>query len=721
MPRSTPAPRRPRARAAAVALALAAAPALALAGPAGPARADVEVIVKTLHFKVTTGASNRLCDVVGDLYVPADATAANPAPAILTTNGFGGSKDDQKPTAVAMSQHHYVVLSYSGLGFGGSGCPITDDDPDTDGQAARQLVSYLGGATGIAYTDFNAAAGWTGAVPALDVVKRDATAHDGTTQANDPRVGMIGGSYGGQIQFAAAGVDPRIDTIVPLITWNELTYSLTPGNGGVTTDSLQAGLPGVAKREWDSFFFGLGVTAFPRQKLGEPLAERSAHPEDASCPGFLPITCMAQVGAVATGYGDPAAQAFFHHSSVAAYLDRIRVPVLLGQGEADTLFNLQEAAANYASLKARGIPVKMMWQSWGHSRIGPAAGEYVNPLNPGDATPVLSTYQGQIFEAWFDHYLGDSGPAPALDFSYFRDWALTGSGRDAVAAAYATAPSYPLPGTERLLLSGSGSLVPTGSAVLPGAASLTTPPAGAPASYSETSAIGIAGSYGSEVPQPPPSDPAGTAATWTSAPLAADTDVVGSPTLDVTVSAPDVASQQTADPTTHLLLFAKLYDVGPDGALLLPERLVSPVRVADVRAPLHVTLPGIVHRFAQGHQLRLVVAGSDSAYSPNSAPRAVSFPTSAAAPGVLTVPVTSAPASTSDRSAAPAPAKRAAPAKKKAVRASATRRPAAKAAAARPVQPTRALAFTGLTSALPVAGAALLGGALVLRRRRRTA
>ena len=52
----------------------------------------------------------------------------------------------------------------------------------------------------------------------LDVVQLD-----GLPIANDPRVGMVGGSYGGQVQFAAAGVDQRIDTIVPLITWNDLS------------------------------------------------------------------------------------------------------------------------------------------------------------------------------------------------------------------------------------------------------------------------------------------------------------------------------------------------------------------------------------------------------------------------------------------------------------------------------------------------------------------
>src|SRR4051794_13808424 len=195
--------------------------------------------VRTLHFDTVVGpASDTHCDVVGDLYTPASATHAAPAPAILTTNGFGGSKDDQQAMASAMAQRGYVVLSYSGLGFGGSGCRIELDDPDWDGKAGSQLVSFLAGTK---------------------------AATDGTRIADvlldapgDPRVGMIGGSYGGQIQFAVAGQDPRVDTIVPIITWNDLAYSLTPNNTDLTAGVTSA-TPGVAKYQWATLFTALGI------------------------------------------------------------------------------------------------------------------------------------------------------------------------------------------------------------------------------------------------------------------------------------------------------------------------------------------------------------------------------------------------------------------------------------------------------------------------------
>src|SRR3954452_23691659 len=211
--------------------------ALALA-PASALAAD-PFTVKALTFDVMTGPkSDTPCKVAADLYKPNDASAANPAAAILATNGFGGSKTDFKALGAAYARRGYVFLAYSGLGFGGSGCKIELDDPDWDGRAGTQLVSFLGGTKA-----------------ASDGTKADYVIHDGP---GDPRMGMIGGSYGGQIQFAIAGQDPRVDAIVPQITWNDLSYSLAPNNtdfaSGVTYRT-----PGVTKTDWPVLFFGLGV------------------------------------------------------------------------------------------------------------------------------------------------------------------------------------------------------------------------------------------------------------------------------------------------------------------------------------------------------------------------------------------------------------------------------------------------------------------------------
>jgi predicted acyl esterase len=583
-----------------------------LAGvPAAAARADgPPVSVRTLHFDTVVGPSRDThCDVVGDLYTPSSASAASPAPAVLTTNGFGGSKDDQKAMATALAQRGYVVLSYSGLGFGGSGCKIHLDDPDWDGQAGSQLISFLGGT--------KAAADGT----MLDDVRLDGP--------GDPRVGMIGGSYGGQIQYAVAGQDPRVDTIVPIITWNDLAYSLTPNNtalsGGVTST-----VPGVAKYQWAALFTAVGITEGIKGIQADPSRDVT------TCPNFDERVCPAVVEAGVTGAPSPTTLELLRHASVASYVKDIKIPTLLLQGQADTLFNLNEAIATYRSLRAQGTPVKMVWQSWGHSDSAPAPGE----LGDGDGgySPVGAdgalTAEGRVVQEWFDHYLADAPAAPALDFTYFRDWV---DYRGDATPAFGRADAYPAGRDRRLLLSGSDTLVEQGRSgrVAAGSASFVTPPAGAPTSVTEISALS------QDVPL---FDAPGTFAQYTSAPLTADTDVVGPPRARLRISVPAAAPGALggAAPAALPTLFLKVQDVAPDGSVTQPGRLVAPIRPAGFGEPVDVTLPAIVHRFAAGHRVRLVVAGSDAAYRGSPLPAAVTIATDPQHPSALTLPVVDA-------------------------------------------------------------------------------
>ena len=51
--------------------------------------------------------------------------------------------------------------------------------------------------------------------------------------------------------------------------------------------------------------------------------------------------------------------------------EMVKEVLVLVQGQKDTLFNLNEAVATYRSLQAQKTPVKMIWQSWGHSDSTP--------------------------------------------------------------------------------------------------------------------------------------------------------------------------------------------------------------------------------------------------------------------------------------------------------------------------------------------------------------
>lgn len=557
--------------------------------------------VTPLNFKVQVGATgDKTCNIVGDLYTPATASATSPVPAILTTNGFGGSKNDQAGIGKAFAAKGYAVLSYSGLGFGGSGCKITLDDPDFDGKAASQLVSYLGGKTGIAFTD----AAHTTPAPALTVVKRDGT--------GDPRVGMVGGSYGGQVQFAAASVDPRIDTIVPIVTWNDLSYSLGPNNT-TQTQGVSTSTPGSVKLQWGLGFSALGVVNGLQNAPSDPSRLLP-------CPNFADFVCPALVTGGLTGFFDNPTIAAMRHASVASYIPKIKVPVLLIQGQNDTLFNLNEGVATYEALRAQKTPVKMIWQWWGHSESKPAPGE-IDLANPDSA----KQYETKRIEDWFKRYLkGDTSINTGPQFSYFRDWiSYTGT----AAPAYASSSKYPVGTASKYYLSSGSQLVK--AAPKASTQSFLTPVLGAPTSIE---ALDL------PVTDLPEIDLPGTFATWSTPTLTAPVTVVGSPKLTLTVNSPLSNATQLAGPTGQLVLFAKLVDVGPDGKGKVVRNLVAPVRIPDATKPFTVTMPGISYRFAKGHQLKLVVAGGSSNYRGNLTPAAVNISSGSTAQ-VLSLPV----------------------------------------------------------------------------------
>jgi predicted acyl esterase len=594
-------------------LAASAAVAAGLATGGGVQAAGTGYTVEHVHVDVMVGPNgDQSCGVTADLYRPDGATATDPMPAILTTNGFGGSKDDSNQSAIGrgFAQAGYVVLSYSGLGFGGSGCKIHLDDPDWDGKAGSQLIDVLAGTR--SFTDET-----TGQTGRVDYVAQNAP--------GDPRVGMIGGSYGGEIQYAVAMQDPRVDALIPLITWNDLSYSLAPNNTDLTQGVTYA-TPGVAKKEWIDLFFGDGIVDGVQGATVDPS-------RDVGCPNFTDQACTAAAQLNTAGYPDDSTLALARHASVSTYAAQVRTPTLLVQGEKDTLFNLQEAVATFHTFQAQGTPVRMVWQSWGHSDGTPAPGEL-----DFNAPSLRDSYLGSRFLDWMDHYVRGDAAAPVGPlFSYFRDWVPYNTAPDAagtaVAKAYAERSTFSEQPTASLYLSGSDVLTPSAAGVAAGSATYANASV-APTSYSETSGL-----EGGQVNQPP-SDQPGTYVAYTSPPLAKSTALVGSPRLTLHLQAPVAQTTQSTGPAGNLIVFVKIYDVAPDGTQTLKNRLISPVRVADVSQGIDVTLPGVVQQFRAGHRIRLVVAASDAAYANNAAPQPVTLTTSPQQPGTLRLPLT---------------------------------------------------------------------------------
>ena len=601
---------------------------VALAPPAAAA----DIVPRDLTITVTDlGPEHRTCYIDADLYVPDGVSAANPAPSLLLTNGFGGTKEDQADLAQGFGELGYVSLSYTGIGFvDGDNCPITLDDREHDGAAASQLIRFLGGDPAIVATDDGAG---DQPVHVDQVVREDAT----TGTPYDPQVGVTGGSYGGQIQFATAGFEhaagtDRLDAIVPLITWNDLSYSLAPDNSGLPEGTARSGSvgasgPGVFKYQWASLFttVGVGDGAADASALVDPT--RAQNYVDNNCANFELQVCQALLEVSTLGYPSQASIDFLRSNSVASYMDDVRVPTLIGQGQADTLFNLQESVATYTSLKRQGTPVSLVWQSWGHSDSSPQPGE-LDERNPENSL------EGRAALAWFGHYVRGLGTAPPQGFAYYRDWVYAAT--NDITKAYATASSYPVGKERTWYLSGSsaggsdGALVTSQRQVTPGLSAYSSSTPVGP-NYTETSGLDQEQAV---------TDPPGSAIRFATAPLTKPMDVVGSPQLTVQLTSPTVAATQLGDPAGQLVVYAKLYDIAPDGTTIeLPNRLIAPARVDDVTQPVTIELPGIVHRFDRGHRMVVVLAGGDFAYRGSSVPQPVELSTGPGLDQRLTVPV----------------------------------------------------------------------------------
>lgn len=519
------------------------------------------------------------------LYVPDNATARTPKPAILMTHGFGLTKDANEvvDTAEFFAAHGYVVLTWTSSGFGESGGCITLQSADWDVPSARQLITRVLGSRAF--------------------VARD---------RRGVRVGTIGGSYGGGLQLPLAAADDRIRTAIPGRTWNSLAYSLDPNNrvapGDRTGFEHDRNRQGVFKKEWTSLFYASGNAQPGQGNGGCPEAKAaSGDPEEmagaAGCPGYYLALCRTYGLLSTTGDSDAAARRLLARASASTFLDDVDVPVLLVQGQSDTLFNLNDAVATYQGLRRRGVPVGMIWNSGGHGGYSSRPGECeVYDGRDRTVAQLDRCYLTLRSLRWMDHWLkgrpGGRGPG----FTWHRDW-VPYAGRGPADEQYGAAPAFPRPGTTRFALSGTSRLVPPGVAARAGRPSFLNPPGGEPAAYSETS------NFTGPDAEPssgdvPPEEVEGQFAAFTSRAFRRSFASVGVPAARLRISHTN---------GEDLVFYAKVYDVAPDGQERLIHRLISPVRVPDAALddPVRVRLAGFAHRFRKGHRVRLVLCSTD--------------------------------------------------------------------------------------------------------------
>jgi ABC-2 type transport system ATP-binding protein len=531
---------------------------------------------RTLDLRLTVGTGpngNQPVDLDLRYFVPDGASASRKVPAVLLAHGFGGTKDSTRADAEDLASHGYAVLTYTAQGFGTSTGQIHLDSPDYEVRDAQRLLD------------------WLAARPEIR-----------TDGPGDPRVGVVGGSYGGGLALLLAAQDTRVDAIVPMITWNDLARSFLPdATGG---DPGQ----GVFKKGWAGIFFGSGglggdasaggggsastdaVTGAGAGSAGDSGGPGSPVPGgvaglDPACGRFAADVCAAYLRVATSGRGDPAAVALLRRSSPAGVLDRIEAPTLLVQGTADTLFPLSEADANARGIAAAGTPVRVAWFTGGHD---------------GGAGPQSDRDRLRFLTAqWLDHYVKGSGPMPSDGFTWSRITGFNALDRGVVTSAL-SADHYPTD-----LRSGTGS--PRTVAVSGPPQPIANPPDGNPAAMSSLPLAGGLSSFVNGVV----TDVPGQNARFSSAPLDRAVDVVGAPTVSI----------KAASPTGEAVLFVKLYDVDEQGVSTLSSGLIAPVRLSglarDIAAatPVTVTLPPIVRRIEAGHTVRVVVATADQSYA----------------------------------------------------------------------------------------------------------
>jgi ABC-2 type transport system ATP-binding protein len=235
---------------------------------------------------------------------PLGATKRHRVPMILHSHGWGGSRTTDPAAFDQWLKAGYAVLSFDQRGFGESGGHAYVENPRVEGHDVTRLVRFIA---------------------KLRWVQRDGP--------GDPRLGAIGGSYGGGYQFLAAFEQlrrkgkPVFDALAPEITWHDLNRSLAP--------------VGVVRTEWA---LALSAASLPTDAL--PPNVYKALVEGAAT-GFWPDGSIPGTEDMETFF---AANGPSYHVSKGR---RLSIPLLLGQGTTDSLFNLQQGLDNWRTTLTR--------------------------------------------------------------------------------------------------------------------------------------------------------------------------------------------------------------------------------------------------------------------------------------------------------------------------------------------------------------------------------
>jgi ABC-2 type transport system ATP-binding protein len=488
-----------------------------------PINAQAESII-TKFITTTPGVS-----IDTSLYIP----SKTPAPAILIAHGFGGSKDSVASDAQYFASKGYVVLTWTARGFGKSTGQISMNAQDGEVADTRALISYLS--------------------------KSKYVTQD---KADDPRVGIMGGSYGGANALLSASADSRIDAVIADITWSDLAQGLFPQSVAGSSQS------GVFKKVWAGTFFS--AVSLQSAYLGE-------------CGSFTQAWCDAYRSAVINGAPSPDERALLASVSPINFVSTLNAPTLLSQGQADSLFPLSESVRTADAIKKANpqLPLSMIWHAGGH-----------------DGGTDQSEYLRTQYLNWFKKHLSKTD----LDFPTFQFTRTNGSislQDSTVIPKVFSSNQLPTQASQKQL----PLLTPTVAA--------SYPIGGIPSAISSLPGIGSAGALASRV--------VSTFSGFSPAFLPAQSGLLESAPLSEPISfvGPSTIKLRITSTTGDATLFFSLVTKSPSGAITQPNGVVAPVRLSAIPqggVDVIVNLPSVIMDASVGDVVAVGVSTTDQGY-----------------------------------------------------------------------------------------------------------
>lgn len=463
------------------------------------------------------------------LYLPKNL----PAAAVLIAHGFGGTKDSVAGEAKYFADKGFVVLTWSARGFGKSTGLIQMNSIDAEVADSQALISELSRNKNVL----------------LD-------------KPGDPKVAIMGGSYGGANALLTASVDQRIDAVIADITWSNLEQSLLPQSALGVTES------GAFKKIWAGTFF----TAVTLQNafLGE-------------CGSLSQNFCDSYQSAVLQGELSEVQRELLASISPINYARSIKAPTLLSQGQADSLFPLNESYQTAEAINSSNpeTPLSLIWHGGGH-----------------DGGNSQADYLRAQYLQWLKKYLNNE----ELSFPVFQFTKSNGSislQDTTVIPKVFYSPQLPF------------QFKPMEIQLLTPVAALAFPIGGIPSAISSLPGIGAASGIAASVISAfagfNPAFLPGQSAFLESAPLSEPISIVGpsSVRLRITSTQPDVT------------LFFSLVKKSPSGLITQPNGVVAPIRISNLATygnEITVELPAVVLDASVADVIALGISSTDQGY-----------------------------------------------------------------------------------------------------------